>query len=253
MQAVPLDDSNIKPYQRAMEIVQAMAQSEDFAPGDKIPSERELSTRLGFSRMTVRKAIDNLVQMGILERRSTSGTHVVYPKVLRPLDPAKVLGIPQIIESSGGKPGGKLLHFARIPASESIAAQLQIEPGAPVILLKLLRTSDGSPFCIEKTFLPADLLPGLKPTDIIEGGSLYNLLGERYGIVPHRSKGELSAATIGDADAALLDLPAGAMALAYRVGVQDAEGVPIEYTVSINHPKRTIFTTNRRHVVNSTQ
>lgn len=238
-----------KAYVRAMAIIRRLAEGQDYSPGDKIPSERTLSEELGLSRMTVRKAIDQLVQLGVLERRGTSGTHVAPAKVMRPLDPGKVLGIPQIIENSGGKPGSRLLFFEQAQASESMADHLMVKPGAPLIAIKLLLTSDGVPFCVEKSYVPAARVPGLVAADIIEGVSLYVLLRERYRIVPYRSQGVLSAAAIASDDAALLGLSANATALIYRVGVFDEAGVPIEHTISINHPQRTLFTTDKRFVV----
>ena len=238
-----------KAYQRAMDAIRRLAEGQDFSPGDKIPSERTLSEQLGLSRMTVRKAIDNLVQGGVLERRSTSGTHVASPKVMRPLDPGKVLGIPQIIKNSGGQPGSRLLFFEQAVAGESMAEHLKVRPGDQLIAIKLLLTSDGVPFCVEKSYLPAARVPGLVAADIITGQSLYVVLGERYGIVPYRSQGVLSAATVAPDDAALLGLLTNATALIYRVSVFDADGVPVEHTISINHPQRTLFTTDKRLVV----
>lgn len=236
-------------YIRAMDAVRRLAEGEDYAPGDKIPSERVLSEQLGLSRMTVRKAVDKLVQMGVLERRSTSGTHVALAKVRRPLDPAEVLGIPQIIKNSGGEPGSRLLFFESGTASEAVAERLAVPPGAPLIAIKVLLTSDSVPFCVEKTYIPASRVPGLAADDVAEGRSLYPVLKERYGIVPQRSRGVLSVAAINRDDAGLLGLPPETMGQIYRVIVYDAADQPVEYTISINHPQRTLFTTDRRLVV----
>ena len=238
-----------KAYRRAQEAIRRLAEGEDYSPGDKIPSERTLSEQLGLSRMTVRKAIDQLVQAGVLERRSTSGTHVAAPKVLRPLDPQKILGIPQIIENSGGKPSSRLLFFESAVASESMAGHLAVRPGAPLIAIRMLQMSDGIPFCVEKSYFPAARVPGLVAADLIEGQSLYVLLRQRYGLAVDHSRGVLTAAPIGAQDAALLSLEPNAMALIYRVTVYDADGVPVEHVISINHPQRTLFTTDNQFVV----
>ncbi|MGV3650876.1 MAG: GntR family transcriptional regulator [Devosia sp.] len=236
-------------YRRAQDTIRRLAEGEDYSPGDKIPSERTLSEQLGLSRMTVRKAIDQLVAQGVLERRSTSGTHVAAPKVLRPLDPQKVLGIPQIIENSGGKPSSRLLFFEAGVASDSMAGHLDVRVGAPLIVIRMLQMSDGIPFCVEKSYFPAARVPGLVAADLIEGQSLYVLLRERYGITVNRSRGVLTAAPIGAQDAGLLSLEAGATALIYRVSVYDADDRPIEHAISINHPQRTLFTTDNQFVV----
>src|SRR5262249_36948387 len=96
----------------------------DFAPGDRVPSERTLPERFKANRMTVRKAVERLVAMGLLERNGTSGTRVARPRVARPVDAGTSLGIARIIRSSGGTPGNKLLSFTHAAASAKLAKRL---------------------------------------------------------------------------------------------------------------------------------
>jgi GntR family transcriptional regulator len=229
-------------YMRAQEAILHMVE-EDYSPGDKIPSERALSDTLKLSRMTVRKALDNLVRLGILERRSTSGTHVAVPNVLRPLDPRHAFSISQIVQGSGAVPGSKLLFFESAVASRATAEQLMLAPGAQLIVIRRLRTADGVPFCVETSYLPAERVPGLSAADLIENASLYAILKERYGIQTGHRHGFISVAPIGARDAALLDLEPDANVLLYRSVVYDRQGRPIEHMISANHPQRVMFTT----------
>ncbi|MGI4795300.1 MAG: GntR family transcriptional regulator, partial [Janthinobacterium lividum] len=89
----------------------AMINANGAAAGDRIPSERVLADTLGASRMTVRKAVDQLVRDGLLERDSTSGTRIAAMKVVRPIDAHRPRGLSQIIDRSGGMPGSRLLAF----------------------------------------------------------------------------------------------------------------------------------------------
>jgi GntR family transcriptional regulator len=231
-------------YLKAQEAILAMVEGPDFAPGDKIPSERVLSEKFGISRMTLRRAVDNLVRLGVLERRSTSGTHVAAPNVVRPLDGRHAYSISQIVESSGGAPGSRLLFFESAAASQKLAENLEVAAGAPLIAIRRLRTSNGVPFCVETSYLPAERVPGLAAADLLENASLYGLLRERFGIQVGGRQGVISVAPIGAQDAALLGLEPDTAALLYRSIVSDRQGKPIEHMISVNHPQRVMFTTS---------
>lgn len=82
-----------------------------YSPGERIPSERELAEQLGVSRMTVRRAIENLIQRGLLERRSTSGTFVRQPQVYRRVGEDVAMGLTQMLREEGAVAGSKLLGF----------------------------------------------------------------------------------------------------------------------------------------------
>jgi GntR family transcriptional regulator len=73
-------------YKQIQTYIQELLDSADYNPGDRIPSERALAEQLGRNRMTVRKAIEGLIAMGLLERNSTSGTRIPVPRVTRPID-----------------------------------------------------------------------------------------------------------------------------------------------------------------------
>jgi GntR family transcriptional regulator len=231
-------------YMQAQEAILAMVEGPDLAPGDKIPSERVLSEQFGISRMTLRRAVDNLVRLGVLERRSTSGTHVAAPNVVRPLDGRHTYSMSQIVQSSGGAPGSRLLFFEAAVASAKLAENLGVAAGAPLIAIRRLRTSNGVPFCVETSYLPAERVPGLAAADLLENASLYGILKERFGIQAGDRRGVISVAPIGARDASLLELEPEASALLYRSIVSDRQGKPIEHMISVNHPQRVMFQTN---------
>ncbi|MCC6304719.1 MAG: GntR family transcriptional regulator [Rhodobacteraceae bacterium] len=247
--ATPPAPPALPAYLRAMAHIRALAESSDFSAGDKIPSERALADGLGLSRMTVRRAVDELVREGVLERRSTAGTIVAPARVVRPLDPAKVIGITEIIRNSGGVPSGRMLSFGLIETPAGLAGHLGILPGETAVAIRMVQFSDGVPFCVERSYLPAVRVPGLAATDVVSGVSLYLTLRNRYGIVPTSTRGVLTAAAAAPDDAAPLGLGLDPTALIYRVTVFDQDGRPIERAISINHPRRTLFSTERRLVV----
>lgn len=216
----------------------------DYSPGDKVPSERALAEQLGANRMTVRKAIEKLVERGVLERNGTSGTRIPLPQVARPIEIGASVGITRIIRAAGGAPGNRLLHFGEATASESVANRLSIEPGANVLMFRRLWTVNGAPFCIETSYLPADRFPDLHAEDLMAGQSLYALLQTRYGVAARVTDREISAGACTELEARLLNLAPGASSLVLRVTAQDAAGRPVEYMKSVNNPQLVVFRTS---------
>lgn len=213
----------------------------DYGPGDRVPSERALADTLGINRMTVRKAIDRLVERNVLERNGTSGTRVPLVQVTRPIEVQSGLGITRIIRNAGGVPGSKLLHFGEEKASESIAQRLGIAAGAELIMFRRLRSVNDEPFCIETSYLPASRFAGLVAEDLVGGQSLYDLLRERYGVEASARDREIGVGTATDLEARLLLLQPGAPTLLLRLVARDGEGRPIEYMRSVNHPHHVVF------------
>lgn len=210
----------------------------DYGPGDRIPSERTLADALGINRMTVRKAIDRLVERNVLERNGTSGTRIPLVQVSRPIDAPATLGITR---NAGGEPGSKLLHFGEEAASESIAQRLELAPGSALIMARRLRSVNDEAFCIETSYLPAGSVPGLSAEDLVSGQSLYALLGQRYGIEISIRDREISVGTATEREAQLLALAPGSPTLVLRIVARDGEGRPVEYMRSVNHPHHVVF------------
>lgn len=213
----------------------------DYGPGDRVPSERTLADTLGINRMTVRKAIDRLVERNVLERNGTSGTRIPLVQISRPIDAAASLGINRIIRNAGGEPGSKLLHFAEEAASESVAQRLEIAPGTELIMARRLRSVNEEAFCIETSYLPAQRVPGLTAEDLLSGQSLYELLRERYGIEISIRDREIGVGTATEREAQALALAPGSPTLVLRIVARDGDGRPIEYMRSVNHPHHVVF------------
>lgn len=213
----------------------------DYGPGDRVPSERALADTLGINRMTVRKAIDKLVDRNVLERNGTSGTRVPLVQVTRPIEVQSSLGITRIIRNAGGNPGSKLLHFGEDKATESIARRLELPVGGELIMFRRLRSVNEEAFCIETSYLPATRFAGLVAEDLVTGQSLYELLRQRYGVEASARDREISVGIATDLEAKLLLLKPGSPTLVLRLVARDSDGRPIEYMKSVNHPHHVVF------------
>ncbi|WP_077615868.1 GntR family transcriptional regulator [Caenibacillus caldisaponilyticus] len=156
-------------YYQIEEHIKKMIDTHQLKPGDAIPSERELTEAFQVSRMTVRQAITDLVNAGLLIRKKGKGTFVAEPKIEQPLQ--GLTSFTEDMQRRGMKAGAKILRFSKIPSDESIAQKLDIRTGAAIYEIKRIRFADAEPMALERTYLPAELVQGLT-ADIFEQ-SLY--------------------------------------------------------------------------------
>jgi GntR family transcriptional regulator len=237
-------DESTPAYKQIEAHLQELIAGPDYGPGDRIPSERVLAEQLGRNRMTVRKAIEGLISRGMLERNGTSGTRIPVPRVTRPMDAFVSQGFRRIIQAGGGTAGNKLLHFEQARASAKVAARLNLEEGAEIVIFRRLFTANETPVCIETSHLPLELVPDLAAEDLMAGESLYDLLHNKYGIGAMHGDREIGVASCSELEARLLNLSVGSTCLSLLVQVRDEKGRPIEFTRSLNHPKFVAFKTS---------
>ena len=228
-------------YLQIEETLRDMIDGIEFEPGDQIPSERVLAEKLKASRMTVRRAVEMLTEQGFLERRSTSGTYVNEPKVIRAFTPGSVQSLSRQIQGKGGEAGSKLLAFDEKPAPSKVANYLRLRSESPVFIIQRLRLISGLPFCIETSYLPKEMFKGLSEGDLSGQNSLYDHLKDQYGIIPVRSSDKLKITWPTEQEAELLGLSLKDPVLYFRSVVISNDGIPFEFVKSINHPRRVSF------------
>ncbi len=146
---------------------------------EPIPSERELSTRYGVARMTVRQAVESLVAEGRLFKVTGKGTFVAKPKVDLQ---ARLTSFGEEMTRRGMRASSTVLAFTLVRATSHLARELACEADADLVYLKRLRFADDVPMAVERTWLPHKVVPGLMDHPAPE--SLYQSLAERFGLVP---------------------------------------------------------------------
>ena len=151
---------------------------EQLGVGRAIPSERQLSSDLGVSRLTVRAALDDLVRDGYLVRRRGSGTFVREPKIAQELT---MTSFSEDMERRGMRPGSKTLSLETTMAGAYLGRALHVSPSERIVVAKRLRMADNETMAIETLHVPASFVPDLLPDDL-DRGSFYELLYDRYGI-----------------------------------------------------------------------
>ena len=195
-----------------------------LAPGDRLPSERELGRTLGYSRQTVRRALAELVAAGRVTVRRGQGTYVAAPPVSEP--PGALTSFSAMGRARGLTPGASVLNAATEPATIEDSELFGIAPGAPVLVLERLRTLDGLPVSVDLSRVPLARAPGLADVDFTVA-SLYAEL-DAAGHGPVRADYTVHAVAADARLARLLGVRAGSPVLLTDTTSRDAGGAVVE-------------------------
>jgi len=193
-------------YSQIQEYIAEMILTGKLLPDSKIQSEREFSEDLGVSRMTVRKAITELVNEGLLERKHGSGTYVAKPKIT--YEYPEMVSYDQAMRQRNLSTASQLLEFSEMVASRRLADLLKIEIGSPLYRVVLLRFANRVPVIVERGFFPRSQIPGLEEWDL-EKSSVLDLLSGVYGIKVGRISQTIEAITAVDVVAQQLRVEEG--------------------------------------------
>lgn len=159
-------------FQVARQLVDAI-EAGRLQPGTRLENEIALADRLGLSRPTMRRAIQHLVDQGLLVRKRGVGTQVVHTKVRRQVE---LTSLYDDLAAAKQKPRTDVLSLETEPASAEIASALGIAEDTPVIALERLRYAQGEPLAIMRNHLPTGIVE-LTTADLRRHG-LYELLRE---------------------------------------------------------------------------
>ena len=165
-------------YQQVLSRLIEAIESGKIGAGDKLPTEAELVQSYRISRTTARRALDELRRQGLVRREPGKGTFRSDP-ILRANLPY-LHSFSDEIRRLGYRPGAQLLLQNMIVADETVAAQLHIDPGSPVLYIRRLRTADEKPIFVCDSYLPVTRFPALRNADY-SANSLHNLFEQVTG------------------------------------------------------------------------
>ena len=215
-------------YTRIQEYIADLISSGKLAPEEKIQSEREFSEDLGVSRMTVRRALTDLVNEGLLERRHGSGTYVSRPKVT--YDAREMVNYVQAMQKRNVATGSQLIEFGEIVASRRLAELLELEIGNPIYRVIVLRLANRVPVILERSFFPCVRCPKLEDWDL-EKSSIIDLLTTIYKIKPGKISQTVEAVPASDPITGQLRVEDGFPLLMLSRTIYNAElGKPIMFS-----------------------
>jgi GntR family transcriptional regulator len=193
----PLDEASSLPlYQQLQRKLRLAIENRVLGADDALPPERDLAEELNVSRITVRKAIDGLVEEGLLIRKQGSGTFVTN-RVEKNF--AKLTSFSEDMRARGRKPRSVWLDRAAGTVTPGESLTLRSSPGTPVYRFSRIRYADDAPMALEYATVLADCLPSVESVET----SLYEAL-ERTGNRPVRALQRLRAVLLTAEQAQLL-------------------------------------------------
>ena len=211
-------------HQLARQLVAAI-ETGLLTKGAFLENELDLADKWQVSRPTVRRAIQDLVDAGMLVRRRGVGTQVVNDQVRRPF---KLSSLFDDLAAIGREPVTTVVTLAHVAADDEVADALEIAAGTEVVHIERLRGTGGGshPLAILRNWLIADVAAAFTEDDLSNRG-LYSLLRDR-GVRPHSAVQRLGAVAATAHDAALLGIDAGAPLVTMRRVMQDDSGRIVE-------------------------
>jgi len=215
-------------YHRMKEVMLQRMADGTWPPGALIPAEPDLCGEFGISRITLRKAVGDLVHEGRLRAVQGKGTFVTTPKLPERFV-QRAFGIYEDMARRGLRLTTVVLRQRVIPAPADVASRLEIPGGDPVHVIERVRSVEDEKLLVSTTYIPEALCPGLVDDDL-SSGSLYRLLRDRYGLKIGWGTRSLEAVGAGQWEAKLLDLALMSPLLLLDTVACLPDGRPFEYS-----------------------
>jgi GntR family transcriptional regulator len=238
---VAVDRSSPVPlYFQVAQALQAAIEGGRLPPGSRLDNEIALADELGLSRPTMRRAMEYLVDKGLIIRRRGVGTTIVQPKVRRPL---QLTSLYDDLAAAGQEPTSRVLSVGIAPAPAEAAQALGVAPATPVHTIVRLRSAAGRPIARMANYLPSTL-PGLGPgvftVQALETTGLYRLL-RAAGVHLHAADQTIGARRASAEETRLLEEVRGAALLTMQRVAYDDRGRIVEYGSHVYAASRYTF------------
>jgi GntR family transcriptional regulator len=212
-------------YEQLYRHLLAAITSGEMAAQSQLPPERELAEIAEVSRVTVRKAVAQLVEDSLLEQRRGAGTFVRAPNPKMEHSLSALMSFTEYMRQRGKTSTSRILQRAIASPSPDEQIALGLPGSETLSRVERLRFADDVPMALERSSLPRDILPDPDMVDV----SLYDILRAR-NVAPTRAVQRITAVNLGGEDARLLNLTDGAAVLRIDRTAYLPSGRPIEFT-----------------------
>ncbi|MDG5789382.1 GntR family transcriptional regulator [Evansella sp. AB-P1] len=212
-------------YMQLKEIIQDDIQNGKYVIGEKIPSEFFFAEEYGISRPTVRQAIGELVQEGVLVIKRGVGTFVCSQPIKTNV--SSLTTFAEQMKTTGIKDQAVLIQKDVIKATNFLSEQLNIPVDSEVYEITRLRLGDNEPLAIRKSFIPVHVHPTLLDKNL-EDVPLYETLYKDCNIVAERAKQTFQAVPATSFEAEWLDVKIGVPLMLSQGVIFDQREQPVE-------------------------
>lgn len=223
-------DNEVPLFEQLEALMRSRIERRIYAPGDKIPSEFELSEQFSISRMTVRHALDRLVLEGLIIRKPGKGAFVAKAKL--DINPTTIFSFGTAMSAAGHVVRTHVIEQCVIPAPHDVAKELGLRAGKPVVYVFRSRFVDGQAAACAKSYLPAQFYKALLSKDVGRN-PLAVVMEEVSGLVIARTEDMFESALVRPDEAGVLRISEGAPVLLVRGVAFTQSGLPIRSTKSV--------------------
>lgn len=218
-------------YAQVAERFEALIADGTLPSGTRLENEIAMGERFGLSRPTMRRAIQVLVDKGLLVRRRGVGTQIVHGAITRR---AELSSLYDDLSQDDRTPRTEVLLYELIEPTAELAQQLGVELEKPVLHIKRLRWADDAPIALMENYL---VEAPLVLREELETRGLYEMLRER-GTTMRVARQFVSARAAAKDEARLLDVSAGSPILTLERTVYDQSGRVVEIGHTHYRPDR---------------
>jgi GntR family transcriptional regulator len=203
----------------------------EFPIGSQLPTEDRLIQRFAVSRTTVRKAIQNLSDRGLVEIRHGTGTFVAQPRITQEL--TELTGFVEDMDALGHAPSARLIDRIVVAADAAVAEHLALAVGTRVMRIRRVRLANGVGMSLDETYLPLEIGEKIVTHDL-EAEPIFTLLERRYDIPLVEAEYKLEAVSADHDVAMALGVEAGSPIFliertSYSVGDQPVDYAKLHY------------------------
>ncbi|MCE1235964.1 MAG: phosphonate metabolism transcriptional regulator PhnF [Hyphomicrobiales bacterium] len=213
-------------WRQLAEIVEAGIASGEWPAGARLPTEAELALRFSVNRHTVRQALRDLAERGLVRAVQGSGTYVERAPLTYPI--ATRTRFSDIVVAQAREPSGELLAVRVEPATRKIAEALRLPEGGEIVRLETLRRADGVPISWALSAVPADRFPDV--AEIYRETGSFTAAFRAGGVDDYvRSETRIGARVADEIDAARLEIAVGRPVIEIDCVNSDLDGVPVQW------------------------
>ncbi len=206
--------------------------------GDALPSEPELEKRFKVSRITIRRALDELVSEGFVVRQQGRGTFVREQPIAQELP--LLLSWSAQMRQMGYEPKSTNCEIELAEPTKEQATLLELAPGEQLVRIRRLRYANEEPICIMTNYIPETLVPGLATGDLLDD-SLYATMAA-YGVRPARAEDRVEARSASEWEVHMLQVAKWSPLLQVTRLTRDANNKPLYIAVVANRADKYVYT-----------
>lgn len=225
-------------YKRIIEDLETKIRKE-MKPNEKLPSERQLLEQYHVSRNTIRLALADLEERGIIYRLHGKGTFVstIY---LDKTNLSSMYSFSDVMRQTGRKPTTDNRTFKLVDPPTEVIDQLNLQDGQKAYKLVRVRYADGIPMMYSETYLPESIFPDLKLSDLNKS-TLYGVLKEKYNEHSVLAFEDVQAVSLNKEESEILETKLGAPSLKIYRRTINENNLPIEFTKTLARGDKFIY------------